>query len=791
MSPTFRSLRVPNYRRFAVGQLLANTGVWMQRVAQDWLVLELTDGSPLALGITVGLQFLPMLLFGLWGGGLADRFRRRRMLLVTSTLMGSLALVMGAIVLLGLATVPLVMFLAFALGAVAAVDHPARQAFVSEMVDRQDLPNAVALSTASFNLGRVFGPAVAGLLIAAVGTGWVFVINALGYAAVVVALLGIQVSQLQSPEPVVRRGGELREGLRYVWARPELVLVLMVAFFVGTFGLNFQLTIASMTTVEFGLGPAAFGLASTVLAVGSLGGSLAAASRGEPRLRLVVLAAVGFGAAGVTVALMPTYLAFLVALPLVGVGALTLINSAQSYLQLNSDPQMRGRVMGIYTLLFLGGTPVGSPLVGWVAESLGPRWSIALGGLVSAVAALAAAAYRLRSTGQAVRAHLTPRPHLHIGTPSDLATIRRGPGIAMGTHAVVLPLVLAGALLGGPLLAVPGAGSSPRQASESELPTREVAVVQDPRIDEASGMAVSRRHRDLVWIINDSRNGPYVFGVDGEGETVARLTVADAENRDWEAMAPGVDDNGEPVLWIADIGDNDSQWDSVRLYRIAEPKRLGNQTVAAREYTLQYPDGAHNAEALLVEPDNGAVYIVTKQALGAGIYATEGPPVAGETETLTRVGSAPMFITDGALSPDGSHVALRSYSYVYLYESERVLNDKKHPLDRFRLPRQPQGETLAYLRDGKGVLVGSEGVESILYEVTLPVFETDETTESPTTESPTTESAEASDPEVPVIPAAEDTSSSAPLLALGLVALIVISFGTAAVLAIRSRSKPR
>ncbi|MDH4353310.1 MAG: MFS transporter, partial [Actinomycetota bacterium] len=190
MSRTFRALAVRNYRRYAAGQLVANTGVWMQRVAQDWLVLELTDGSATALGITVGLQFLPMLLLGLWGGSLADRFPRRRLLMVTSVAMGVLAAALGIIVLSGSATVGLVMVLAFVLGAAAALDSPARQAFVSEMVDVADLPNAVALGTASFNLGRVLGPSAAGLLIAAVGTGWVFVINGFAFLAVLVALLG-------------------------------------------------------------------------------------------------------------------------------------------------------------------------------------------------------------------------------------------------------------------------------------------------------------------------------------------------------------------------------------------------------------------------------------------------------------------------------------------------------------------------------------------------------------------------------------------------------------------------
>jgi MFS family permease len=396
VSPTFRALANPNYRIWAAGQLVANIGVWMQRVAQDWLVLQLSHGSAIALGVTVGLQFLPILLFSLWGGSLADRTSRRRMLLITSTTMGLLALALGGLVIAGVATVPIVMAMAFVLGSVAAMDSPARQAMVSELVPRQDLSNAVALNSASFNLGRVIGPAAAGLLVAAVGSGWVFVLNAVAYTAVVGALLHLRPDELDSPEPVAHEKGILREGITYVWRRPRLVAVMAVAFFVGTFGLNYQLTMALMTTQVFHLGPAQFGLASTVLALGSLTGSLLAARRGATSLRLIVASAIAFGVAAVLAASMPSYPMFLMTLPLVGACVLTLITGMQSYLQLNSEPQLRGRVMGLYLLLFMGGTPVGSPLVGWIAAQFGPRWSIALGGIVSAVAAGIAAIALLR-----------------------------------------------------------------------------------------------------------------------------------------------------------------------------------------------------------------------------------------------------------------------------------------------------------------------------------------------------------------------------------------------------------
>jgi MFS family permease len=766
VSPTFRSLHVRNYRLYASGQLLANVGIWMQRVAQDWLVLELTDGSPTALGIAVGLQFLPMLLFSLWGGGLADRFPRRRLLMVTGTLMATLALALGALVLTGLATVTLVMVMAFVVGSVAALDSPARQAFVSEMVDVDDLPNAVALNTASFNLGRVFGPAVAGLLIAAVGTGWVFVINALGYAAVVLALSRIRHADLLTPAVPTRDGGNLREGLAYVRSRPDLMLVLAIAFFVGTFGLNFQLTIASMVTVEFGLGAAAFGVASTVLAVGSLAGSLAAARRGAPRVRLVVLAALAFGAAAVTVSLMPTYLAFVLALPLVGVGALTLINAAQSFLQLNSEPELRGRVLGIYTLLFMGGTPLGSPLVGWVAETFGPRWSIALGGIVSALAALAVAGIRLRQGGLAVRAHLRPRPHLHIAEPADLESVRPGMRLAVpfGSTSRALALPAAG------LLAITGfllpPTSEPSPGNPDDLTSERLANVQDPRIDEASGMVVSDLHPGLVWIVNDSKGSPVVFGVDDTGRTVAELTLSSVYNRDWEAMAPGTDDSGDPALWIADIGDNDAQYGSIRAYRISEPEQLGVQDAPWRRVVLRYPDGAHNAEAFFVDA-KGLMYVVTKEALGAGLYATTEVPEFGTTATLERMGPAPMFVTDGALSPDGSQVALRTYTSLFLYDAASFLSGGTRADGGvvYPLPLQPQGETLAYTPDGRAVVVGTEGVDQPLYALTLPVV---------------------TRPTTPM--AAGDESSRGPFLAAGVLAVLVIGALAAGVSLLRGRS---
>ena len=416
MSPTFRSLRNRNYRLYSAGGLVSNTGTWMQRVAQDWLVLQLSDNSGVALGVTTGLQFLPMLLLGPWAGTLADRFSKRRLLVVTQAFLGAVGLLLALLDLTGVVEVWHVYVLAALLGVGSAVDNPARQSFVIEMVGPDDLPNAVGLNSASFNLGRVLGPALAGLLIELVGTGPVFVVNGLSYLAVIAALLRMDSADL-SPAPLAGRGrGKVREGLRYVRGRPDLLTVMVLVFFVGTFGLNFQLTTALMATEVFDKGAGQFGLLGSVMAVGSLSGALLAARRGRPRLRLLILAAGGFGVVEIVSGLMPTYLLFAVMLVPVGVTALTFITAANSTMQLGVSPVMRGRVMALYMAVFFGGTPVGAPLVGAVAEAWGPRWSLLLGGFVSALAAVVAAVVLARTSGVGLRQHLVDLPHARPGT---------------------------------------------------------------------------------------------------------------------------------------------------------------------------------------------------------------------------------------------------------------------------------------------------------------------------------------------------------------------------------------
>ena len=406
MSPTFQALRNRNYRYYATGGVVSNTGTWMQRVAQDWLVLQLSGQSGTALGITTGLQFLPMLLLAPFAGTIADRYSKRKVLIATQSFMAVVGATLGILDVTGVVQVWHVYVLALLLGIGAACDAPARQSFVIEMVGRDDLANAVGLNSASFNLGRVIGPAVAGFLIVLVGTGPVFLINAASFAAVIVALAKMRPAELM-PVPRAPRGrGQLLEGIRYVRGRPDLLMVMVVVFFVGTFGLNFQLTSALMATEVFGKGAGEYGLLGTVVAIGSLSGALLAARRGRPRIRLIVAAAVAFGVVEITAGLMPSYWTFMATLIPLGLCQMTMLNSANATMQLAVDPAMRGRVMALYMAVLMGGTPVGSPLIGALAETYGARWSLIGGGVISAGAALVAGAVLARHQGMVLRDEL-------------------------------------------------------------------------------------------------------------------------------------------------------------------------------------------------------------------------------------------------------------------------------------------------------------------------------------------------------------------------------------------------
>ncbi len=383
---TFRSLRRYNYRLYAGGALVSNIGTWMQRIAQDWLVLtQLTDHNATAVGTVMALQFGPQIfLMGLTGWA-ADAFDRRKLLMVTQGLMGLLALGLGLLCAQGLARLEHVYFFALMLGCVAAFDAPARQAFVSELVDDDDISNAVALNSSSFNAGRLIGPAAAGLLIPVVGTGGVFLINAVSFAAVLSALSCLRVHELRAPLRGPR--GRLLDGFRYVWGRSDLKAMMLMMFIVSTFGLNFPIFISKMAVDVFHVGSDQFGILSSMLAIGSVTGALLSASRARPRAELLWAGAALFGLGCGLAALMPAYFLFALSLMIMGISAQTFTTTVNGCVQLGTDTAMRGRVMAILMAMAWGGTPIGAPLVGWVADHLGARWSLGVGALAGLMAA--------------------------------------------------------------------------------------------------------------------------------------------------------------------------------------------------------------------------------------------------------------------------------------------------------------------------------------------------------------------------------------------------------------------
>src|SRR5690625_737263 len=422
MSRTLSSLGIFNYRLWFVGALIANIGTWMQRIAQDWLVLtELTDNSGFAVGIVTALQFLPTVFLTPVAGVLTDRFNRRRILIVTQSALGVLAAALGTMVLLGVAELWHVYVFASLLGVVSALDAPARQVFVSELVPADQLSNAVGLNSASFNAARLVGPGIAGLGIAAVGTGWIFIINAISFAATIVAMWGMRIQDLRTPEPAQRAKGQLREGIAYVRHRSDIVVIMITVFVVSALGMNFQLTSAVMAREVFDRGAGEYGLLGSVMAIGSLAGALAAARRSRPRVRLVVGAAFGFGITSGLMAIMPTFWAFSATSVLVGFFTLTMITAANTTIQLSTDPTVRGRVMSLYLMVFFGSNPVGAPVVGWIAEHWGARWSIGVGAIASIVVALMAAAWVKRRWGVEVTYTLRPKPQVVLTHPEERA----------------------------------------------------------------------------------------------------------------------------------------------------------------------------------------------------------------------------------------------------------------------------------------------------------------------------------------------------------------------------------
>ncbi|MFS0868264.1 MFS transporter [Microbacterium sp. 179-B 1A2 NHS] len=381
----FRSFSVFNYRVWFIGALVSNVGAWMQATALSWVVLtQLTDNDATAMGITMALQFAPPLLLVGVTGWVADRFDRRKLLFVTQGLLMVLGLIVGILLLQGVMTLPVMYAFAFGLGMVAAFDNPARQAFVSDLVSRENASNAVALNAASFNTARMIGPAVAGFVIVAVGTGWVFLLNAVTFLAMLVSLTLIRAGEL-APRPKMRSAARMSDGLRYVGRRPDLLVTFVMVFLLGAFGMNFPI-LASTMAIEFGQEADGYGVLSSILAIGSLAGALLAARRDRAQMRMVIGGIGLFAVASAVSAFMPVYALYAVALVFVGFATVTTLTTANGYVQTTTDPALRGRVLALYMAILMGGTPVGAPIVGWAADAFGPRAAILFGSVAALVA---------------------------------------------------------------------------------------------------------------------------------------------------------------------------------------------------------------------------------------------------------------------------------------------------------------------------------------------------------------------------------------------------------------------
>jgi MFS family permease len=414
-------LRIRNYRLFATGQLVKLIGVWMQFTAQDWLVLQLSHDSATALGWVTSLQFTPMLLLTLYGGKLADRFDKRKLLIAANSAFCATAVVMGVLVASGAVQLWHVFLLAFLAGATNAIETPVRQSFVSELVGRELLPNALALSAATFNSARIVGPALSGLAIAVLGTGPVFLASAALCVGPVFSALRMRPADLHRTEPgrVASRDARIIDGVRYVWRRSDLVLPMAVMLVVATFGFNFPVTLAVLAKTTFHAGASSFGLLSTALAAGALVGALAGSRRRtRPSVYIVLGAAALFAVAEVLVGFAPGFVSAAVLLTVTGFFMIALAQAANQRIQLGTDAEFRGRVMALYILVFLGTTPIGAPLIGWCAEWFGVRVGLWVGGAVSLVATLVAVSVQMRRANATVDLHLRPLPHVHLHEPA-------------------------------------------------------------------------------------------------------------------------------------------------------------------------------------------------------------------------------------------------------------------------------------------------------------------------------------------------------------------------------------
>jgi len=413
---TFRSLRTRNFRLYFFGQVVSGTGSWMQMVAQAWLVLRLTN-SGVALGLTLALQFAPTLLAGAWGGVLADRVDKRKLLVVTAAVSAALAFTLGVVTATGVVEVWMVYALAVALGAVTAVDNPGRRSFVPELVPAADVANAVGLNSSVFTAARVVGPALAALVIDAVGVAWCFVLNGLSFAAVIVALLAMRPEELRASTPVPRRKRQLREGVVYAWHNRPVRLALVVTAVIGTLAFNYQVVLPLMAEQELGGDAGTFGTMMAVLGVGSFLGALWTAHFGRSSPRVMILAVLALGVTMMAAALAPSLPLEYAALPTVGLSSMVVLSMATAVCNEETAPEFRGRVMALFAMAFLGSTPIGGPFVGWVSETFGPRAGLAIG----AIAALVTAAAILASQHRRARDHVAVEPaDLDLATSSGV-----------------------------------------------------------------------------------------------------------------------------------------------------------------------------------------------------------------------------------------------------------------------------------------------------------------------------------------------------------------------------------
>ncbi|AMB59764.1 MFS transporter [Microterricola viridarii] len=381
----FRSLSNYNYRVWFIGALVSNVGAWMQATTQNWVVLtDLTDNDAVAVGTTMALQFGPQLLLVPITGLIADRFDRRTILFFTQSALMLLGIALGLLLLLGHAELWHLYVFALLLGIVNAIDGPARQTFVSDLVSEHNMANAVALNSASFNAARMIGPALAGFLIVLIGSGWVFIANAATFIAVLIALAMLNSSRLRRMPRAPRARGQFVEGFRYVAKRPDLIVVFVIVFLVGAFAMNFPI-VSSTMAVEFGRGAGEYGLLSSILAIGSLSGALLAARREKARFGVIIVAVGGLGVASLLSALMPSFWTFAFSLIFIGFSAVTMLTTANGFVQTTTEPAVRGRVMALYMAVLMGGTPVGAPIVGAVANAMGPRWALGVAAVAGVV----------------------------------------------------------------------------------------------------------------------------------------------------------------------------------------------------------------------------------------------------------------------------------------------------------------------------------------------------------------------------------------------------------------------